>query len=511
MSESNFTTANYKKFVNQISSTGPVYYMNDFASLIMKCPNDEIRNPYYDDLIKINIHEKNNYINKHEKMIISDDIIRSYFDLESINDVTDKYRRKYFDETIEHKTNICRTLVMKGFDKPSQPQVCMIPSIIGDYDSIGQFKSGTGKTIAFTAGALMNFNPNIDGVQLIFMSSTHEIAMQIHEEVINFVPDIANDVMLCIGNVQGGGPGFADAKPTVATKMNDCRKMPLRILKNRLQNNVKIIVGTIGKIHDIICLKEFVDTSRIKSFVVDEFDAILNNKGNNDDENSTLNKLKELIRWLHPTRTQRVFFSATVNETDIDKAVQLFRDDSTYMISKLNEDSVTVNCIKQYYVTDLDTFYDKMGALLELIMEVRCGQTVIFSNSEETAERIKQEINRQFGMTVCESAYASKQNREEILKGFQNDKPEYRFLSATNVYARGVDAHKVGLVINFDVPRLRQDYIHRIGRSGRYGRKGIAISFFHKDEADKLIGEINSVSTGNEITELPSDIKSLLG
>jgi len=429
-------------------------------------------------------------------------------------------------------------LYARGFERPSPVQTVTIPELINNRDGLIQFKSGTGKTFAFLTGLLWNFEPEIKNekggsLQYIFMTSTHQIANQIYAQVVEIMPENTN-IVLCIGakkmtggfNNTGQG-GFnntgngAFRSSTVGTTSLGERPMTIREETAKLRD-AQIIVCTIGKFYDYLVNKRIIPSLKyLKAFCVDEFDIIVTpktyrggsrNKNHNMDDVDQIGTIMEKL----PSYTQRVFFSATVTYDTLKLTTTYFRKYSPEigdpLICLLDTDDYTLDGIRQYYVK-AETYAEKKEILSDLLKQLRIGQGLVFVNRIDTASDIKSFLDSQTITipSVVFHANLSADERTKTYKDFKDNK--FRLLIATDVLARGIDIQSINVVINFDMPRDLPTYIHRVGRSGRYGRKGSAITFVTVTPMMNemlAVDEINRCSKSNEMIELPENIAELL-
>lgn len=409
-----------------------------------------------------------------------------------------------------------------GFEKPSAIQEIAIPELINYKDALIHFKSGMGKTIAFLVGMLWGLEPNLQKLQYVFMTSTHQIAYQIYEQVKDLVPDSVK-VGICIGykkaNNRGMGNGAFKEPLKKTSELTDNKKPIKMTLKEEIDNlkNAQIIVCTMGKFHDYLIDRNFIPRlDYLKGFCVDEFDAIVTPKSQRRD-NREMNQINDIMEKV-PSYTQRAFFSATVTSDSLNLASKYFRKYSPHVgdpfVILLNEDDYTLDGIRQYYV-EVQSYQEKKQCLIELMCQLRISQGIVFVNKIETAEDIKSFLdNQRFSMpsSVFHGNLTSDE-RNEIYANFKEYK--YRLLIATDVLARGIDVQSINVVINFDMPREQATYIHRVGRSGRYGRKGTAITFVLVNPAIKInemlsVEAINDCSKNNKMQELPDNLPNLL-
>lgn len=427
-----------------------------------------------------------------------------------MNDTDDLNKTDFLKEYVFQKESNLIKLISntfrKGYEIPSNVQKFTIPYLMDQKDAIIQFKSGTGKTHAFLFGLLSNFDIDNQELQLIFITSSHEVAWQIYEHINSLVPENTN-VAICIGNKNTSG--FKNIKTITISE------------EKKKVMNAQIIIGTVGKIYNWINYnqngKKLINTKYIKAICIDEFDQIIisDRKNNYLDNNSTESQIK-IIMNLMPEKTQRVFISATVDDNSLTKAESYFRKNNVTkpFIFLLPKENFTLEGIKQYYIeldinTCHDIDYEKKLILGELITHCRISQCIIFANKIKTAENIQRYFMNRNPPILSNILHGSMDSneRKNIVNEFRSG--SFRYLVSTDLTARGFDITGINLIINYEMPDNLATYIHRIGRSGRYGKKGVAISLIMSDEKQK-IEEIKKYSMDSKISELPDNITDLL-
>ena len=363
-----------------------------------------------------------------------------------------------FDESVETfdelglKSDLLRGIYGYGFEKPSIIQQKAILPIIKGRDVIAQAQSGTGKTAAFAIGTLQLIEQENDELQCLVLSPTRELANQT-SIVYQFLGEYLNiKITLLIGGLKVGGD------------------------INKLKENPQIIVGSPGRVLDLIRRKR-ISLSYLKSFVLDEADEMLS-KG-------FLDTIREIISLI-PTTTKILLFSATMPRDIVELTTHFMKEPAKILVK--NEE-LTLEGIKQYYVYLKKE--DKMEVLFQIYRGIEIAQAIIYCNTKKTVEN------------VCEDL--KKKGRDAVMKDFRSGVT--RVLVTTDLLARGIDVYQVSLVINYEMPKEKETYIHRIGRSGRFGRKGTAINFITPPEKDKLL-EIQDFYNTN-IEQLPSDLSEI--
>ena len=335
--------------------------------------------------------------------------------------------------------NILRSIFAYGFDKPSPIQGKAIPILSQGKDLIAQAQSGTGKTAAFSIGALTRIDFSDKNVQALIIAPTHELARQIS----TVCAGISSLIHGCSVKCFVGGSSVSDDLRTIE---NDCPQ---------------IVVGTPGRIFDLI-RRRYLETSYIKMLIIDEADEMLS-VGFKD-------QIQDIFKTM-PESVQTAIFSATMNRDVIDLTKRFMIDP---VLITVNADKLTLDGIKQYAVM-LNNDGDKFDLLKRIFGGNNISACVIYCNTVERVEHLVHAMSSEgFAVSGIHSKM-SKQEREESMKQFRVG--DSRFLISSDLTARGIDVQQVGVVINFDITKNAHTYLHRIGRSGRWGRKGTAINF----------------------------------
>ena len=487
--------------------------------------------PYYDETNGLHIKVYNKETNKTNIIPLNNSVALGMLTeyLKKMND--DQYYEifvdgkknpsvEFYQNFLNAKVPIINNLISntyaKGFEFPSAVQAISIPELITRKDALIQFKSGTGKTHAFLTGLLWGFDPSDNELQYMFITSSHEVASQIYVQAKELLPTNTH-ISLCIGQKKEGNTMVGGFKTTVNTSSLNNHTKTMKEEREEI-NNAQVIIGTMGKIYDFLFNKKWVRTLKyLKAICVDEFDNIVSSKSKS--RNSTIVSTEEQMAMIIqslPTNTQRAFFSATVSEESLHIAHSYFRKYSPNigepLILLLDLEDYTLEGIKQYYV-QIKTFVQKKEVLIDLLKQCRIAQAIIFANTINTARDIENLLNTQdipFSTAIFHGSLSAS-TRNSIFEDFKKNK--IRILISTDVTARGIDVQGINLVINFDMPDDLQTYIHRVGRSGRYGRKGISISLIIcnelKDE-NKKVKIINECSKNSKMEPLPENLSDLL-
>lgn len=366
------------------------------------------------------------------------------------------------------KSELLRGIYGYGYEKPSAIQQRGIVPMLGDRDVISQAQSGTGKTATFSIGILQKIDISRQECQALVLAPTRELATQI-QSVIDALGSRLNVITHCCV----GGTSVSE----------DMRK---------LQEGVHIIVGTPGRVFDMIDRK-YLPTAAIKMFCLDEADEMLS-KGFSE-------QIYEVFQRL-PSSVQVVLISATMPTEVLEVAGNFMRDPVKIMVKK---DELTLEGIKQFYI-DVGEEAFKYETLTDLYNSLSITQAVIFCNTKRKVIELTDQLVKQDFTVSALHADLLQEERNKIMKDFRDGRS--RVLICTDLLARGIDVQQVSVVINFDFPGDKENYLHRIGRSGRFGRKGVAVNFIAANDVPMMKEIEKHYST--QIEEMPADIASLL-
>ncbi|XP_045809211.1 eukaryotic initiation factor 4A-3-like [Trifolium pratense] len=400
-------------------------------------------------------------------MRIKDDLQRGSIDMDL--ETTEGVKTFKSFEEMGIKDNLLRGIYQYGFDKPSAIQQRAVAPIIQGRDVIAQAQSGTGKTsmIALTVCHLVD--TSVREVQALIVSPTRELASQT-EKVISAIGDYTNiRAHACVGGKSVG---------------EDIRKLE--------HGGVHVVSGTPGRVLDMI-KRRTLGTRAIKLLVLDESDEMLS-RGFKD-------QIYDVYRYLPPD-LQVVLVSATLPH-DILEMTNKFMTDPVRILVK--RDELTLEGIKQFFVA-VEREEWKFDTLCDLYDILTITQAVIFCNTRRKVDWLTEKLrNNNFTVSSMHSDMPQRE-RDAIMGEFHAGTT--RVLIATDVWARGIDVQQVSLVINYDLPNNRELYVHRIGRSGRFGRKGVAINFVKNDDI-KILRDIEQYYS-TQIIDLPSNVADLI-
>lgn len=353
-----------------------------------------------------------------------------------------------------------------GFEKPSPIQEESIPVALTGRDILARAKNGTGKTAAFVIPALEKINPKVSKIQCLILVPTRELAMQTSQVCKTLGKHLGINVM-----VTTGGTGLRDDIV-------------------RLQDPVHIVVGTPGRILDLAG-KHVADLSECPMFIMDEADKLLSIE--------FTPVIEQLLRF-HPKDRQVMLFSAT-----FPLSVKDFSDKNMVNPYEINlMDELTLRGITQYYAYVEEK--QKVHCLNTLFSKLQINQSIIFCNSTNRVELLAKKITELGYSCFYSHAKMAQQARNRVFHDFRNG--VCRNLVCSDLLTRGIDIQAVNVVINFDFPKNAETYLHRIGRSGRYGHLGLAINLISWEDRFNLYNIERDL--GTEIQPIPATIDKSL-
>ena len=364
------------------------------------------------------------------------------------------------------KENLLRGIYSYGFEIPSPIQKKAIKPIIEGNDVIAQAQSGTGKTGAFTVSLLQNIDESKNEVQGIIMAPTRELAIQIHkvlESIGTFLDNFKTTVLI------GGN------------HVNDD-------IKTLTDNKPQIVVGTPGRIHDLIRRKK-IDTKTVKCLILDEADEMLSV--------GFKEQVYNIFQFME-SNIQIMLFSATL-PIEIQNLTDKFMREPIKIL--VRNEAITLEGIIQYYIA-LEDDNEKYETLKDLFQVISVSQCIIYCNSIKRVSDLYEALRKDNFPVTAIHGNMSKSERLSAYDDFV--KGSSRVLISSNLTARGIDVQQVSVVINFDIPKDIHTYIHRIGRSGRWGRKGMGINFITKRDIRKM-KEIEQYYN-TQIIEMPANL-----
>eukprot|EP00055_Hartaetosiga_balthica_P018458 m.134391 g.134391 ORF g.134391 m.134391 type:complete len:397 (+) comp9585_c0_seq1:17-1207(+) len=372
-------------------------------------------------------------------------------------------------EKLDLKEDLLKGIYGYGFEKPSAIQQRAIKPIVSGRDVIAQAQSGTGKTATFSISALQSIDTATRETQILVLSPTRELAVQIQKVVLALGDYMNVQCHACIGGTNIG---------------EDIRK---------LDYGQHIVSGTPGRVFDMIQRKNL-RTRAIKMLILDEADEMLNQ--------GFKEQIYDIYRYLPPT-TQVVLLSATLPHEILEMTTKFMTDPIRVLVKR---DELTLEGIQQFFVA-VEKEEWKFDTLCDLYDTLTITQAVIFCNTKRKVDWLTEKmIENNFTVASMHGDMKQKE-RNEIMDKFRSG--QSRVLITTDVWARGIDVQQVSLVINYDLPNNRELYIHRIGRGGRFGRKGVAINFVTTEDV-KILRDIEQYYS-TQIDEMPMNVADLLG
>lgn len=396
--------------------------------------------------------------------------------LESNNINTEETQSSEF--TIENwddfdiNQELLRGIYSMGFEKPSPIQKKAILPIVKGRDIIAQAQSGTGKTGTFSIGTLQSINTSLNKVQAILMSPTHELAIQTTNVIKKIGYMMTN---LKVQTLIGG------------TSINEDSM-------NLYKNTPQVIVGTPGRIYDMI-KREKLNVSNLKLLVIDEADDMLST--------GFKEQIYNIFQQL-PCDVQVSLFSATMPEDVLELSSRFMRN-PIKIIMKTEE--LTLDGIKQYFVA-MHNDKAKYDGIKQIFEHITVSQCIIYVNSVKRVIDLYNAMQEEGFSVICMHSSMSKIERTTAFNQFKNG--SVRVLISSNITARGIDVQQVSIVINFDIPQCVHTYLHRIGRSGRWGRKGIAINFITRQDIKHIKNIENHYKSNIQELQLDGNLGEII-
>lgn len=352
---------------------------------------------------------------------------------------------------------ILKALTEKGYSEPTSIQEQAIPHVLENRDILGCAQTGTGKTAAFALPIIQKVNRFKEqnkyhsGILTLILSPTRELALQIDESIRAYAKYTKIKHTVVFGGVN-----------------------QVRQVKN-LRNGVDILTATPGRLMDLID-QGYIDLSHIKIFVLDEADRML--------DMGFIHDIRKIINLI-PQKRQSLFFSATIPANIIELSKSILTNPIKIEVSP---STPTAETVQQYiYYTNWDT---KNDLLLHILKDEDKSQVLLFSRTKHGADRIARKLSQNSIKAAAIHGDRSQNQRQQALTDFKKGK--VRVLVATDIASRGIDIDKLRYVINYDIPTESETYVHRIGRSGRAGENGVAISISEPEEND-FVREIENL------------------
>jgi len=355
------------------------------------------------------------------------------------------------------KTELMSAIRDAGFEHPSEVQHSAIPAAMTGTDVICQAKSGMGKTAVFVLATLQQIDPKDGEVDTLVVVHTRELAFQIAAEFTRFSKYLKATNGVKIGVVYGGVP-FDDNK-----RMIDKEKP-------------HVLIGTPGRLMHLV-REKVANLDKVQRFIMDECDNMLLEIG-------MRRQLQEVFKATPKTK-QVMLFSATISD-EVKKLCCKFTKNAEEIY--VDDNKLTLHGLQQYYVKLSEA--EKNRKLNDLLDALEFNQVVIFVKSRQRASQLNTLLRKCAFPSECVHGSMSQTERLNIYQKFKNFK--CRILVSTDLFGRGVDIEKVNIVINYDMPDDSDKYLHRVGRAGRFGTKGLGVSFISNNDEQTVLDSIQS-------------------
>lgn len=371
--------------------------------------------------------------------------------------------------------NLLRGIYSYGFERPSIIQQKAIKPMVNGKDVLAQAQSGTGKTGTFCIGSMARIDLSLKAPQVLVLSPTRELAQQIEDVAKGLSRNLGVSVYCAVGG----------------TELHHDLKA--------LDKGVQFIIGTPGRVYDLMNRKALngngpaLARTNIRVLILDEADQMLEDKFHE--------QVMCILDRGFPANTQVALFSATMPTQVVEVAERLLRDPVRILIPP---EEVTLDGIKQYMV-ELPKEEWKIEALLDIYSQLNINQAMIYCNKRQRVEWLAEKLQTQgFPLSYIHGEMEVGE-RKRRMADFRTG--TVRVLISTDLLARGIDVQQVSLVINYELPTNKENYIHRIGRSGRFGRKGVAINLVGPEEV-QMVKEIET-HYGTHLESLPEDLRKI--
>jgi ATP-dependent RNA helicase RhlE len=354
-------------------------------------------------------------------------------------------------ENLNLNPMLVKALAGKGYTKPTPIQEKSIPHILEGKDIFGCAQTGTGKTAAFALPILqlirqrMSLGDKSGGIKALILAPTRELASQISE------------------NISVYGANFGLRHTTIFGGVSQFNQV------NSLRRGVEILIATPGRLLDLM-QQGHVKLNNIEFFVLDEADRML--------DMGFIHDIKRIIPKL-PAKRQTLFFSATVPDEIKKLASSMLRNPVTVSVTPVSSSSELISQ-SVFYVSK----ENKRDLLKHLLMKQEIENVLVFTRTKHGADKVVRDLNKNGIKAEAIHGNKSQTARERALKGFKNK--TLRVLVATDIASRGIDVDKLSHVINYELPEVAETYVHRIGRTGRAGATGVALSFCAREEMPYL-------------------------
>ncbi len=402
------------------------------------------------------------YTISYQDLTEKDDIVCSAEVLEmECNDFEDMGKKNNNDNN-DNKDNdglkdlLFRSIINYGFENPSKIQSCAIPQILAGRDILAQAQSGSGKTGAFVISSLQLLDEKLKKPQVIILSPTCDLAIQTHNvgvALAHFMKDV--NFSLTVGGVR---------------RSENILKLGGSIQGNKDPNPAQVVIATPGRLKDIMTDHGNLFDA-IKLIIIDECDEILLNF--QEDIQFILTKLQNVSY-------QMCLFSATLTNETIQISEKLLQNPVKILIKR---EKITLKGIEQRYIPVKNSDH-KLDILIEMLSVCNVEKFIVYVNTINNLNAVKQNLENEGFPVLTINSTMSKVQRGQIIADFKNG--QTKCLISTDLLSRGIDIQQLSLVVNYDVPYLNKmsNYIHRIGRTGRFGKKGYAINLVDEHELE---------------------------
>ncbi|KAG8868623.1 RNA helicase, partial [Tulasnella sp. 332] len=340
-------------------------------------------------------------------------------------------------EQLGLKEDLLRGIYAYGFEKPSAIQQLAILPILSGRDVIALAQSDIGRTAAFSISILHTIDASVCEIQALVLSPTRQLATQTQSIIMALGDYINVQCHACIGGTSIGED------------------------KRKLDDGVHVVSGTPGRVFDMI-RRNNLRTMNIKILILDEVDEMLN-KGFRE-------QIYDIYRYI-PLATQVVFLSSTFPHNVLEMTTEFMTDPIKILVKP---DELTLEDIKQFFVA-VEKEEWKYDTLTDLFETLTITQAVIFCNTRHKVDFLTEKMRAAEFDVLSMHGDMEQKKHDAVMAEFRRGSD--RVLITTDAWARGIDVQQVSLVINYDLPQNRENYIHRIGRCERFGRKGVAINF----------------------------------
>jgi ATP-dependent RNA helicase DeaD len=351
-----------------------------------------------------------------------------------------------FDE-LGLKDSLIEALKKVNITEPTEIQKVAIPAALENKDIIGQSRTGSGKTLSYLLPLFSKIDPDKREMQALILAPTHELVMQIFKEI-NSLSDNSGINIICA---------------SIIGDVNVTRQI------EKLKEKPHIIVGSTGRILELIKKKK-ISAHTIKTIVIDEGDRLL--------DTNNVDNVKSIIKSTLKER-QLMLFSATISEKTIKTAKELMKEPQIIRVEEMDE--VNPDITHSFFLCERR---DKFEVLRKLVHALNLKRAIVFINKSDEIDITTEKLKYHKLKAASILGSNEKEDRKKAMEDFRNG--DLQLLVASDIAARGLDIKGVTHIINLDIPEDPKDYLHRVGRTGRAGEKGMAISISTERELDFL-------------------------